>query len=32
MELEHHDNNIIEKNRYFESMEKVVYQILELVS
>ena len=29
IELEHYDNNIIEKNRYMESMQKAVYQIIE---
>ena len=31
-ELEHHDDNIIEKNRYIKSMRKVVFQIVEVSS
>ena len=31
-ELEHHDNNIIEKNRYIMSMRKVVFRIKEVSS
>jgi hypothetical protein len=32
IELEHYDNNIIEKNRYMESMQIAVYQIIEVFS
>ena len=32
IELEHHDNNIIEKNSYMKSMQKAVYQIMEVFS
>ena len=31
-ELEHHDNNIIEKNRYIKSMRKVIFRIMEVSS
>ena len=31
-ELEHHDVNIISKNRYIKSMRKAVVQIMEVFS
>ena len=32
IELEHHDNNTIEKNSYMDSMGKAVYQITDVFS